>query len=80
MGARRGMGWGLLLGACLACAPALARTPNDAAAEAQVREVIRRFDAAIVARDLQIGRTIREMIASPAHRPSPFRIRRLTVF
>lgn len=58
MGARRGMGWGLLLGAYLACAPALGRTPNDAAAEAQLREVIRRFDAAIVARD---GATLRSL-------------------
>ncbi|MBS0198896.1 MAG: nuclear transport factor 2 family protein [Proteobacteria bacterium] len=44
--------------ALLACAPAIARTPNDAAAEAQVREVIRRFDAAIVAGD---GATLRSL-------------------
>lgn len=58
MNARCGAGWGFMLVALLACAPTLARTPNDAAAEAQVREVIRRFDAAIVARD---GATLRSL-------------------
>ncbi|WP_374249515.1 nuclear transport factor 2 family protein [Thermomonas sp.] len=56
MDARCKAGRGLLLGGLLVCAPALARTPNDAVAEAQLREVIRRFDAALVARD---GATLR---------------------
>lgn len=57
MDARRKAGWGFMV-ALLVCAPVFARAPNDAAAEAQVREVIRRFDAAIVAGD---GATLRSL-------------------
>jgi len=58
MDARRKAGWSFMAAALLVCAPAFARTPNDAAAEAQLREVIRRFDAAIVAGD---GATLRSL-------------------
>jgi hypothetical protein len=58
MDARRKAGWSFMAIALLACAPAFARAPNDAAAEAQLREVIRRFDAAIVAGD---GATLRSL-------------------
>jgi hypothetical protein len=51
MDARRKAGWSFMAAALLVCAPAFARTPNDAVAEAQLREVIRRFDSAIVAGD-----------------------------
>lgn len=63
MDARRKAGWSFMAVALLACAPAFARTPNDVAAEAQLREVIRRFDAAIVAGD---GATLRSLF-----RPQP---------
>lgn len=43
--------WWFILVTLLACGPVNARTPNDTKAEAQVREVIRQFDAAIVAQD-----------------------------
>lgn len=58
MNARCGASWGFMLVALLACAPTLARRPNDAAAEAQVREVIQQFDAALVAGD---GETLRRL-------------------
>lgn len=58
MDARRKAEWSFMAVALLACAPAFARGPNDAAAEAQLREVIHRFDAAIVSGD---GATLRSL-------------------
>jgi hypothetical protein len=58
MDVRHSAGWSFMLGALLACGTVVARTPNDATAEAQVREVVRKFGAAIVAHDGEMLRSL----------------------